>query len=190
MTFAVLFVCTGNICRSPMGERLFRARTDGLADVLTVSSAGTAGLTGYPMDAPSARALRELGGDPDGHAARRARAADIEAADLVLTAGEEHRAALLALVPLAFRRTFTMREFARLGARQPPLDAVSDQALRERVRAVAGERGFAPPPAAGADDIGDPFGASMDVARRAGNDVSEAVDAIIRALGLTAAVPD
>ena len=189
VTFAVLFVCTGNICRSPMGERLFAARTAGYQGaVIEASSAGTNGLRSYPMDLPSAGVLRELGGDPEGHRARRVAAADLESTDLILTATREHRAALLQLLPLAFRRTFTMREFGRLGVPLAPLSGQPDEsALRERVRAVAAQRGFAPPPEpAGLDDIGDPFGASMDVARRAGREVSDAVDAIVAALGLPA----
>lgn len=193
MTFAVLFVCTGNICRSPIGERLFAARTRGHAGaggtVITAASAGTNGLDGYAMDLPSASVLRELGVDPDGHRARRVSATDLETSDLVLTATREHRAALLKLVPLAFRRTFTLREFGRLGAQLPAPDVLPDvAALRERVRAVAAQRGFVAPPEPGSlDDIGDPFGASMDVTRRAGREVSDAVNAIIAALGLPAA---
>ncbi|MFN2560552.1 MAG: low molecular weight phosphatase family protein, partial [Jatrophihabitans sp.] len=49
VAFAVLFVCTGNVCRSPLAERLMRARlAPGLP--VAVSSAGTMGLSGYPID--------------------------------------------------------------------------------------------------------------------------------------------
>jgi protein-tyrosine phosphatase len=70
VSFTVLVICTGNICRSPLAERLLRARIATDADI-RVESAGTHGLTGRPIDRDSATALRELGVDPDGHEARR-----------------------------------------------------------------------------------------------------------------------
>ncbi|MBE7189341.1 hypothetical protein [Jatrophihabitans endophyticus] len=188
MPFSVLFVCTGNICRSPMGERLFAARTHGYdrAEIIA-TSAGTNGLTGYPMDLPSASVLREFGGDPEGHSARRVETADLDA-DLVLTATRDHRSALLRIAPLAFRRTFTMREFGRLGSGlAEPADPPDEDGLRARVREVAAQRGFAVPPDDPAlDDIGDPYGGSMELTRLAGRQVDDAVDAAIRALGLPA----
>jgi protein-tyrosine phosphatase len=172
VAFRVLFVCTGNICRSPLGERLLRARLGG-QDGVVVESAGTAAL-----------ALRELGADPEGHVARRLTADLVAGADLVLTAEVAHRSAVLALEPLAFRRTFTMREFARLGAALPPTGAVDADVFRARVAEVAAQRGFAEPAGPGADDIGDPFGAPIDRARDAAAQVSAAVDGVLAALGL------
>jgi len=184
MAFSVLFVCTGNICRSPMAERLFRARLDPALPI-AATSAGTSGLAGWPMDAPSAQALRELGGDPGGHAGRRMTEAMVAGADLILTAQIEHRSVILQADPLAFRRTFTLREFARLGAALGPLAApVSVAALHERVGAVAAERGNAAPAGAGGDDIADPYGATLDVARLCAGEIAAAVDHLIGALGL------
>ena len=57
-------------------------------------SAGTHGLTGWEMDAPSALALRELGGDGEGHGAQRLNRELIADADLILTAETDHRAAI------------------------------------------------------------------------------------------------
>jgi protein-tyrosine phosphatase len=184
VTFSVLFVCTGNICRSPMAERLFRARVDPAVPI-TAASAGTAGLPDWPMDAPSALALRELGGDPDGHAGRRLTEAMVADADLILTAETTHRSVIVQADPPAFRRAFTLREFGRLGAALGTLGApVTVSALRERVGDVAARRGNAEPAEPGADDIGDPFGAPLTVARMRAAEVAAAVDLVIGALGL------
>jgi protein-tyrosine phosphatase len=181
--FAVLFLCTGNICRSPMGERLLAARIG--AAPITVTSAGTHGLVGHPMDRPSALVLRELGGDPTGHSGRRLTPALIDAADLVLTAQGEHCSIVLREQPRALRKTFTMREFGRLGVGmerlEHPLDA---DRLRARVAQVAGRRGQLAPPAPGADEIGDPYGAPLPAVRACGAQIDAAVRAILAALGL------
>lgn len=190
MSFTILSVCTGNICRSPMSERLLAARTRSAPVEVVNVSAGTHGLTGYAMDPPSAQVLQELGGDPDGHSARRVRAADVEAADLVLTASTEHRATLAQLAPGAFRRIFTMREFGRLAAGLPAAPPADEQSLRQRVREIADQRGLAPVPAGRADDIADPFGAADEAARRIGLEVSAAVDLALAALGLKVPGPD
>lgn len=84
VAFSVPFVCSGNICRSPIAERLFLARMDPDGPA-TASSAGTAGVTGAPMDARAARVLRDLGGDGEGHVARRLEPAMIAESDLILT---------------------------------------------------------------------------------------------------------
>ena len=184
MAFDVLFVCTGNICRSPMAERLFLTKVAGGSPV-RAGSAGTSGLAGYAMDLPSAVVLRELGGDPDGHVARRLTSAMVESAHLVLTAESEHRAAVLQLAPMAFRRTFTLREFARLGASAgAATPGPGAEQLRARVAEIAAQRGSALPTGPGQDDIGDPFGAALDVVRRCGAQIDDSIGAVVTALGL------
>jgi protein-tyrosine phosphatase len=167
-----------------MAQRLFRARVGPTLPIVS-GSAGTAALVGRPIDSPSALVLRELGGEPDGHAARRLTARLIENADLILTAESAHRSVVVTSVPLAFRRTFTLREFGRLGEGLGRLDGLPmPAALRSRVTEVAAQRGSAEPAAAGADDISDPFGGAVSVARSCAHQVAEAVDAAIAALGL------
>jgi protein-tyrosine phosphatase len=93
----VLFVCTGNVCRSPMAERLLIAMVDASVERASVSveaarrdviveSAGVAALAGQGMDAASAEAIRELGADPDGHVARQLTDEMLDRAHLVLVA--------------------------------------------------------------------------------------------------------
>jgi len=91
---------------------------------------------------------------------------------------------VLALEPLAFRTVFTMREFARLGAGQPPLAAVSEADLRARIAGVAGRRGQVPPAANGADDIADPYGRGELAAETVGGDIVTALRGVVAALGL------
>jgi protein-tyrosine phosphatase len=187
MSFAVLFVCTGNICRSPAAERLFRARST--AEVLLeVTSAGTSGLAGYPIDGPTTRALQELGIDPDGHRARRMDGEMLRASDLILTAAVEHRSEVLHTEPSLLAKTFTLREFARLAWEAPearPVGVPTDEGLRARVAAVARQRAWTRRARPGEYDIADPYGKSLKVARATVAQISQRVDIAVTELGLS-----
>jgi protein-tyrosine phosphatase len=108
----VLFVCIGNVCRSPVGERLLAARLP--RERFDVGSAGVGAMVGYAMSTYAAEELRSYGGDPAGFAARQLTSDIVESSDLVLTATREVRSQVLAEVPTALRRTFTILEFAEL----------------------------------------------------------------------------
>ncbi|MDP9485751.1 MAG: low molecular weight phosphatase family protein [Actinomycetota bacterium] len=86
----VLFVCTANICRSPIAEAIFDALASDKGIPYESHSAGTAALVGEPI-APHARAaLEEVGVYTDGHRARQVDAAMLEEADLVLAMTPRH----------------------------------------------------------------------------------------------------
>ena len=83
----ILFVCHGNICRSPMAEFVMKdlVRKAGLEDVFTVASAATSTEEiGNPVYPPARRKLAEHGIRCDGHAARQLKKADYAAWDLLI----------------------------------------------------------------------------------------------------------
>lgn len=92
----VCFVCTGNICRSPMAEKVFAHELEvaGLADQVRVTSAGIDSWhVGEPADPRAAKLLRRHG-YTDGHVARQIDA-DALSADLLVALDRGHRRALL-----------------------------------------------------------------------------------------------
>ncbi|HVF06621.1 MAG TPA: low molecular weight protein-tyrosine-phosphatase [Frankiaceae bacterium] len=93
MTFRVVFVCMGNICRSPTAEVVFRKLvTDaGLADRVEIASAGTGGWhVGNGADRRSLAALRERGYDGSGHRARQFERDWFDRYDLVVAMDREN----------------------------------------------------------------------------------------------------
>ncbi|MGB8652823.1 MAG: hypothetical protein WCD35_19415 [Mycobacteriales bacterium] len=172
MTFRVLHVCTGNICRSPLAEHLMRAglqeRLGPAAADFVVESAGTWGHTGAGMEPFALSTLAAFGVDGASFRARELVAEHVAGADLVLTATRDHRAAAVVLHPRAAARTFTLREFDRLlSALDPGLDPAlgpaaepaGDRVERARalVRAAAGKRGIVRPERPEDDDVVDPY---------------------------------
>ncbi|KZE92852.1 Low molecular weight protein-tyrosine-phosphatase Etp [Agromyces sp. NDB4Y10] len=193
MTFHVLSVCTGNVCRSPFAAQLLAARLAEAGIDAEVTSAGTHALVDSPMTPEAAAMSRRAGVDPDAHAGRQLTADLVQASDLILVAAREHRARVLQLVPRASRRTFTLREFARIAdfvARARTVDpsftfASDDPAAR--VEEIALSRGLAEPPATPQDDdVVDPYRRSPEVYAEAERLITVAVDGVARALAATA----
>ena len=100
----VLFVCMGNICRSPMAEAVFRHRVAeaGLADQFEIDSAGTIDLhAGAPPHQGTQRILRQQGIDVGSQRSRPVRRSDLDEYDYVVAMDRENLDDLLALSPQA-----------------------------------------------------------------------------------------
>jgi protein-tyrosine phosphatase len=106
--YVLLFVCTGNTCRSPMAEAMFRklaaeklgVAPGGLVEAgLTVRSAGVSAYPGLPSSAAAATAAAELGADLSRHISRPLTPALLQAADRVYTMTESHREAVIRSAP-------------------------------------------------------------------------------------------
>ena len=169
-------MCTGNICRSPLGEQLFRTRADevaqarfGAADAagtLLVASAGVYAREGDPMTSQAADLSIRYGAKPARHVSGRLTERHLERAGLVLGATRDHRREIVSMYPRASRIAFTITEFARLFD-----NLVSDAPATELVRshwgtpdfaptvvtAVASRRGLVRPEQADDDDVTDPY---------------------------------
>jgi protein-tyrosine phosphatase len=175
--FAILCVCTGNVCRSPAAERLLAAR---LGSGVRVASAGTVGLVGRAIEPQMAAHLAAVGLEDVGFAARRLIAADVSGADLVLGMTREHRAEAVELAPEAVRRAFTLLEFARLLGQIRP-EELSDGAVADRLRAVvplaAARRRMVTGPV-DADDVVDPYRLASEIYDQSFSAIRVAVDAI------------
>jgi len=179
--FDLLFVCTGNICRSPTAELIAAARLP--EEHFRVHSAGTYGQEGYAIEPGAARELAALGIASEAFRARRITEALVRDADLVLTATREHRSAVVTLDPWALGKSFTMREFARLLDHVDPPEG-DDPADRARVlvAAVAAARSRYPTARPEDDDVADPYGRGAAAYERAMRDITEALRRPLEAL--------
>ncbi|MFF0743957.1 protein-tyrosine-phosphatase [Streptomyces sp. NPDC004111] len=192
-SFRILHVSTGNVCRSPITERLTRhALAHRLGDPafggLIVESAGTWGHEGAPMEANAAAVLTDFGADPDGFTGRELLDEHVIRADLVLTATRDHRAQVISMGHSAGLRTFTLKEFNRLVRAIDPLtlpdpleDGVVERA-RALVRAAAALRGWLLAPSEEADEVYDPYGAPITFFRSIGEEINAALDPVVTAL--------
>jgi protein-tyrosine phosphatase len=184
--FTLLLVCTGNICRSALGERLGRAYLEELlgerASAIRLTSAGVQAVVGSAMHPDSALVLSGLGADAGDFVARQFVESMAAEADLTLTLTRGHRRDVLHSAPRVLARTFTLREAAAL------LELVHGEPdgadFRERaVALVAAMAGARSRRHSGADDdIRDPIGQSLTVQQEVGEAIAAALLPVLERL--------
>ena len=179
----VLFVCTGNIARSPYAER--RAAQLASAHVgvpIAFSSAGVPGAPGRGMDGEMAHQLRERGGDPLGHESRALTLSILETTDVVIAMEFAHRLLIAEQWPRHAAKVFGLHQLAegvlRSGSHEGGLAAL-DAAL-----AVA-------PPDSLALDVADPHRRGARAAKVCADDIDASLAIIVPGLtGIPALLGD
>lgn len=168
----VLFVCTANICRSPYMELRAKELLAGRTDVV-FTSAGTHGFRAHAVD-PTMTAVLADRGVPDAlveeFASRRLTRELIQEADLVLTAEASHRAFVLEEAPSAFRKAFTLGQFAESVERVDP--GLTGAAL---VNAVGHRRAGA----VDAHDVRDPYRRGRSAAEASADQIDALLHAVL-----------
>jgi protein-tyrosine-phosphatase len=141
----VLFICSGNICRSPMAAEYLRHRAvrEGLSHMV-VDSAGVLGIEGAPASQEAIRVLGEHGLDLGRHRSRGIHVRDAQTADIVIGMELQHLEFLEARFPAVLGEHFLLRAFENGSEPQrgaPELDDPVGQDLeifREQFRLIRG----------------------------------------------------
>lgn len=159
----IVFVCTGNTCRSPMAEAFFKHAVkddEVLLNQYHVLSTGIAALNGSPASVNSIKALNDGWNiDISAHKSRSLSESDINEADLILTMTVRHKDAVLSSFPAAKSKVYTLKEYIMHSSL-----CLNAEECKYKL------------------DIDDPYGASLYVYKTCAIEIKEAVDRLIEKL--------
>lgn len=161
----ILFICTGNTCRSTIAEALFKhllELNNAKASDFKVVSAGTCAWEGDKASTLASQVLKERGIDVKYHRSTPVSLELIDEADLILAMTFNHKMAILQMRPSAKEKVFTLKEYV----------AVHHGNLKEL---GLSQRDFD-------YDVKDPYGQSIDVYRNSAKEIEEALQKIINTL--------
>lgn len=151
--FNILFVCSGNSCRSPIAEGLLKAKLAAdFKDNVVVQSAGTLGINGNPATEYAIHVTDELGGDIEQHRSQGLTEELVREADIIFCMAPEHEKYIVSLIPEVRENVFLLRSFAR----------GSEEKFTEKIE--------------------DPIGASLEVYQQCGEFIDEELDRILPTL--------
>lgn len=177
----VLFVCTGNICRSPMGELLFPRFFDG-EEGLVVDSAGTQGLIDHEIDPSSGKLMAADGIDSSAFRSKRLTPQLARESDLILCFSKKQQKQIVSLAPTVGRKTSTLNDFAALCEYCAAEGLVKGDTLQERIESVLAQSSLVRPMVGATEDIADPFRKEFDAFEDAHEQIGMAIAAIADAV--------
>jgi protein-tyrosine phosphatase len=152
----ILFVCTGNTCRSPMAEGIFNhfILNEDKLNGIKASSAGISVFGGDGANPKAQKAVKELFGiDISSHRARAISKEDLEKADIILTMTRGHKEIILSIMPNVKFKTWTLKEYV-----------LGDKNLNESM------------------DVQDPYGMSEKEYKNCAQELKELIDELISRL--------
>jgi len=164
----VLFVCAGNICRSPTAERLtnlYLSRRG--VEGVTASSAGVRAVIGHPIHPHAARVLNEYGAQTSDFAARQLSAKISSGADLILTMTAAQTHEVLERAPTKLHRTFSLGEASELAKEFQPASILQLASLRPRLASL------------NVPDVIDPIGESAEFFEMVGAQIADLLPPVI-----------
>ena len=137
----ILFVCTGNTCRSVMAQGLLKnmLRGEGIEDV-KVSSAGIAALSSYGIYGILEKVLKEEDIEISNHKPTQVTPQIVKDADLILVMERRHKQAILEMAPEVENRVFLLKEFAGEKENLDIPDPIGqpEEAYRKRLQEIKG----------------------------------------------------
>lgn len=176
----ILFVCTGNICRSPMGELLLpRFLPD---PAITADSAGTHGLPQHPIDPNSARILAHSQIDVSAFRSKRITPQIADDADLILGFEPHHISEVVSLAPRKSQRAFLLTDFANICAYCAQHDLLSGATQPERLISSATHASLIRPLLPSPKAIADPYRKEYADFVRTHNEICTALARIAQAI--------
>lgn len=159
----ILFVCTGNVCRSPMAEGFLRHEAERRGLDLGVRSTGTHAWHGRTATIDGRRTMQELGVPIEGHMTLPLEQSLVDWADLIIGLSTEHVRDTVREHPEAADRTLTLKELIRV---LPALEAPDVSAM------LAAHRSSEP---LGDADVDDPWGERQAAYRRVAAEIQDLI---------------
>lgn len=189
-SFTIMAVCTGNICRSPAMDRLL-AQAFSAEPEVDVISAGTYAHVGEDMQPLMKKRIAAYGADVEDFVAAQVTPEMVEGSDLILSATQVHLDDMLAEVPDAAERSFTLPGFGRLlqhlGAEEVAEVADQKVPLTDRLAALVpmvAQARRKDEARSGEDEIVDPYMLPESVFDESFRQIREPVEALSRVLNL------
>ncbi len=193
----ILFVCTGNLCRSPMAEALFQSKLTsgypGLTSMMLVHSAGTSAIEDSPATSSAVQAMDLWDVDLEPHRASELTMSQLRDADIVIAMAREHLLSIERMYPQALQKSTTLRHLdslsekvvARLGE-----ETVQDEdearrrlaSVLELLQDAPHTDGFLADIQSRGSDIIDPIGSSLHVYLSVAEDIESSLDRVMRSL--------
>lgn len=183
----ILFVCTGNTCRSPMAESMMRHLMKERGIEAEVRSAGVSAWNGTPMSDHAQQVLQHRKMDNPDFSSQLLSASLVEWADLVLTLTSGHKRHVLQLFPEVSEKTFTLNEYANQSQQDSSLEEWTSFTAELQMKIAQGiqpteeeiTRYYTLQQKLPNMDIADPYGGSLEDYQMTAQEIEAAINKIL-----------